>query len=71
MRLIRHPMTGHVLLYGIALAVLSLLLDWMDFRNATHLWSTQFYVLCVALLFAALGIWLGNRLAPRPRADTM
>ena len=26
-----------------------------------------FYVLCVALVFAALGIWLGNRLTPRPR----
>jgi DNA-binding CsgD family transcriptional regulator len=39
----------------------------MDFRHLMHQWSTEFYVLCVALLFAAFGIWLGNRLTPRPR----
>jgi DNA-binding CsgD family transcriptional regulator len=67
MRLIRLPVFWHVLLYGIVLASVALLLDWMDFRHLMHHWSTEFYVLCVAILFATLGIWLGNLLTPRPR----
>lgn len=59
----------HILLYGTALAALALLVEWMDWRHATRDWSTSFYVLAIALLFAALGIWLGNRLTPRPRGS--
>ncbi|HNN55026.1 MAG TPA: response regulator transcription factor [Novosphingobium sp.] len=54
-----------VLPYGAALAALALLVEWMDWHNATRAWSTSLYVVCVALLFAGLGIWLGNRLTPR------
>ncbi len=57
-----------ILPYGAALAAMALLVEWMDFRHETRAWSSSFYVLCIALLFAALGIWLGNRLTPRPRA---
>lgn len=53
--------------YSLALAALALLVEWMDWRHVTQKWSTLLYVLCVALLFAGLGIWLGNRLTPRPR----
>lgn len=53
--------------YSLALAALALLVEWMDWRHVTQKWSTSLYVLCVALLFAGLGIWLGNRLTPRPR----
>lgn len=70
MRLIRHTMIRHILLYGTVLACLALLLEWMDFRHAMHRWSTEFYVVWVALIFAALGIWLGNRLVPRRRGPT-
>jgi DNA-binding CsgD family transcriptional regulator len=69
MRLIRRPMLRHSLLYGTVLACLALLLELMDFRHLMHQWSTEFYVLCVALLFASLGIWLGNRLTPQPRGS--
>ena len=55
-----------ILPYGAALAALALLVEWMDWHNATRAWSTSLYVVCVALLFAGLGIWLGNRLTPRP-----
>lgn len=60
-------MLRHIFTYGTALAALALLTEWLDWRHATRDLSTAFYVLCVALLFAALGIWLGNRLTPRPR----
>ena len=56
-----------VLLYGSALAVLALLVEWMDWRHATRSLPTAAYVVAVALLFAAIGAWLGNRLTPRPR----
>lgn len=62
-------MLRHILLYGSALAAMALLVEWMDWHHTTRAWSTSFYVLCVALVFAALGIWLGNRLAPRPRGS--
>ncbi|MFZ5744248.1 MAG: helix-turn-helix domain-containing protein [Pseudomonadota bacterium] len=61
-------MVRHVLLYGAALAALALLVEWLDWRHATRELSTSLYILAVALLFAALGIWLGNRLTPRPRS---
>jgi len=69
MRLIRQPMMLHILLYGSALAGMALFLAWIDFRHVMHQVSTEFYVLCVALVFTALGIWLGNRLAPRARSS--
>lgn len=56
-----------ILSYGAALAALALLSEWMGLRRQVGDWSTSFYVLCIAILFAALGVWLGNRLAPRPR----
>ena len=60
-------MTRIVLVYGGALAGLALLVSWLDFRLATRSISTPIYGLGVAVIFAGLGIWLGNRLAPRPR----
>ena len=65
---IRRSPTAHVVLYGAALAALALLLDLLDFRHAMHRTSTGFYVVCVALVFAALGAWLARRLTPHQRA---
>jgi len=53
------------LLYGFFGALFALLLAWMDYRHIAREWSTELYVLLIALLFAALGIWLGQVLAPR------
>jgi DNA-binding NarL/FixJ family response regulator len=58
-----------VILYGIALAALAFLLEWLDYKHAVHAWTTEFYVACVALVFVALGIWVGNRLTAKPRLD--
>jgi len=41
----------------------------MDYRHIAREWSTELYVLLIALLFAALGIWLGQVLAPRAKAS--
>ncbi len=56
-----------LVLYGIALGALAFLLDWMDYRHIVRAWTTEFYVVCIAIIFAALGLWLGNRLTARPR----
>lgn len=68
MRWPRRALTIHVMLYGIALALLSLLLAWFDFRRVAHGWSGSFGVLLLAILFVSLGIWAGSRLAPRTAA---
>jgi DNA-binding NarL/FixJ family response regulator len=56
-----------VLIYGTVLAGLALLLEWLGYRHAVRAWSTEVYVVCIALIFTALGLWLGNRLTARPR----
>ena len=56
-----------IILYGIALAGLAFILEWLDYKHAVHAWSTEFYVTCIAVIFVILGIWVGNRLTARPR----
>ena len=56
--------TIHIALYGVALALLSLLLAWLDFRRVAQGWSASFWLLTLAVGFVALGIWAGNRLTP-------
>lgn len=64
------PLWRAALAYGALIALLSLLLAWLDWQHVSRMWSTEFYVLAIAVVFAALGIWLGNRLTPRARAQT-
>lgn len=68
MRWPRRAYTIHILLYGAALALLSLLLAWLDFRRVAQGWSGSFGVLVLAAGFVTLGIWAGNRLTPRAAA---
>jgi len=56
-----------MLAYGLALAVLAFMLEWLDYKHAVHAWTTEFYVACIAIVFVALGIWVGNRLTAKPR----
>lgn len=61
-------MVRPILLYGIALAAAAFLLEWLNYKHVVHRWSTEFYVVCIAAVCVALGIWVGNRLTARPRA---
>lgn len=56
-----------ILIYGAVLALLALVAEGLELGHALDLIPTSLFVLGVALLFAGLGIWLGTRLAPRPR----
>lgn len=53
---------ARVLLYGLALAGVAWLLAWMDFRWRVRAGPGELYVALVALLFTALGAWVGRRL---------
>jgi DNA-binding NarL/FixJ family response regulator len=56
-----------VFLYGLALAMLAFLLEWLDYKRSVQHWSFEFYIACVAIIFVLLGIWIGNRLTAVPR----
>lgn len=55
-----------VILYGVAMAVLLLLLKWMEYRFVVMEHSLEIYIGAIALLFMGLGIWLALKLA-RPK----
>lgn len=58
-----------ILAYGLALAALAAFLEWIGYRHFVHLMRTEFYVALVALVFVALGIWVGIRLTPARPAE--
>jgi DNA-binding CsgD family transcriptional regulator len=60
-------MTRLILIYGISLAALAFALEWLDYRHAMRVYSTEFYIVCIAILFGCLGMWVGNRMTARPR----
>ncbi|MEL6360280.1 MAG: response regulator transcription factor [Pseudomonadota bacterium] len=50
------------ILYGLALAVGTFLLQWLEFRYMTHMVPELVYVFIVAVGFTAIGIYAGTRL---------
>lgn len=51
-----------ILLYGIALAALLFLLQWLQFSFFVRDLSLEFYLSVVAAVFTAVGIWAGLKL---------
>ena len=60
-------MARTVLIYSTLLALAAAVLQWLEFRYVTHSFSTEIYVALLGVGFVALGIWVGQRLIPRPR----
>ena len=60
----------HVLAYGLSLAVLLLLLKWLEFRFIIIDHAFEIYIGFIAIIFTALGVWLALKLA-RPRVETV
>jgi len=56
-----------ILLYALALALAAVALQWLQYRYLARAFSTEIYILLLAIGFVALGIWTGIRLTPRPR----
>jgi two-component system, NarL family, response regulator LiaR len=51
-----------VLIYGVALAALTGILKFIEYRYLVRDLSLEFYLGLVALLFTGLGVWAGKRL---------
>jgi DNA-binding CsgD family transcriptional regulator len=60
-------MKRHALIYGIVGGILIAVLQWTQYKFLVVEHSIEIYVGLIAAIFAALGIWLGQRLtAKRP-----
>lgn len=55
-------MWKRALLYGLALAAGTALLQWLDYRHLARAQSETVYIALVAAVFLALGVWAGVRL---------
>ena len=57
-------------LYGASLAILLLLMKWLEWRFLVIDHALELYAGAVAILFTGLGIWLAKKLT-RPKTNTM
>lgn len=55
-----------ILFYALALGGLVFLLKWLEFRFFVRDVSVEVYVGLLAVLFTALGVWVGLRLTRKP-----
>jgi DNA-binding CsgD family transcriptional regulator len=60
----------HIFLYGTALALLLLLLNWLEWKFIVMDRAIELYSGALAIVFTGLGIWLAIKLA-RPRWKTV
>lgn len=56
-----------ILLYAGALAAVAFVLQWIEYQYMTRLFTTEIYIVLIAIAFTALGLWLGRALTPSPR----
>ena len=60
-------MIRYVLLYGGALALVAVLLQWIEYRYFLLSMPGEAYIAVVAGLFVVIGIWVGMQLTATPR----
>lgn len=58
-----------ILLYGISMAVLLLLLKWLEARFIIFNYRLDFFIGAIAIVFTVLGIWLALKLV-KPKVET-
>ena len=58
------------ILYGLSLAVLLLLLKWLEWRFVIINHAFEIYASAIAIIFTSLGIWLALKLA-KPKINTV
>ncbi len=57
-----------IILYGLVLAVIAVILTWLDYRFWMRDIGPEIYGLGIAVLFAGLGIWIERQRRPLPAA---
>ncbi len=59
-----------IIIYGSSLALLLLILKWLEYRFVVVSHSFEIYIGGIALIFMGLGIWLALKLA-KPKVETV
>jgi DNA-binding CsgD family transcriptional regulator len=67
-----NPLVKHksIILYGVALALLTFLLKWLEWRLVIFDHAIEIYAGAIALVFTGLGIWLAMKLT-KPKVETV
>lgn len=60
-------MAKSALIYGLALAAGVFLLQWLEVQYAIRLFTTEIYIVILALVFAGIGVWFGRQTGDRSR----
>ena len=63
-------MARTILIYALALALGAAALEWLEYRYAVRAFSTEIYIVLLAILFMAIGLWAGRKLTQRPAPAT-
>lgn len=63
MRISKEQVSG-ILAYGTCLAAGAFLLQWLDYQHVIRRLTPEVYIIAIATLFTALGLWLGRALTP-------
>ena len=58
-----------ILVYSLAVAAGAFLLEWLEYQYAVRVFSTEIYVVLVAVAFTALGVWVGRRITAPSRTE--
>ncbi len=61
-------MARTIILYAVGLAAAAGLLQWLEYRYVTRVYSTEIHIALIAAAFVALGAWAGARLTRRQPA---
>jgi NarL family two-component system response regulator LiaR len=56
--------------FGLALAILFFFVKWIEIRFLLYSQNIEIYILLIALLFTALGVWLANKITT-PKVQTV
>ncbi len=63
-------MKKSILLYGLALALLVFLLEYFEYRYFVRDLSMEGFIFIIALMFAGLGLWVGQKLTSPKKASS-
>ena len=61
---------GHLILYGISMALLLFLLKWLELRFVIIDHALEVYVGAIAVIFTGLGIWLAMKIV-KPKKHSL
>lgn len=62
-------MAKSALIYGLALAAGVFLLHWLEVQYAIRMFTTEIYIVILALIFAGVGVWFGRQTGDRATAE--